>query len=144
MTSTRTDLLSCAGWYGLGGARCSVQPRRTRRPGVVDHLRPADRRTDAVTATERATDMIAAVSRGSGGGSGVLGRSGPSRAGALLHAAALGDKRMPDVLGWVADPDLAGRDVPALLRRSGVQAFEQDAMQFITTNDRTARRSPPR
>jgi len=29
-----------------------------------------------------------------------------------------------DVLGWVADPDLAARDVPALLRRSGVAAFE--------------------
>jgi type IV secretion system protein VirD4 len=41
------------------------------------------------------------------------------------------------VLGWVADNDHAAREVPALLRRSAVQAFERDAEQFITTNDRT-------
>ena len=44
---------------------------------------------------------------------------------------------MRDVLGWVADPDRAAREVPALLRRSGVAAFEQDAAQFVATNDRT-------
>ena len=56
---------------------------------------------------------------------------------ALLHAAALGGLSMAEVLGWVADNDRAGQQVPGLLRRSAVEAFERDATQFITTNERT-------
>ena len=50
---------------------------------------------------------------------------------ALLHAAALGGGSMRDVLGWVADNDRAAREVPALLRRSQVEAFEKAAEQFV-------------
>ncbi|WP_308816403.1 type IV secretory system conjugative DNA transfer family protein [Pseudonocardia alni] len=140
VTSTRTDLLDlCA-------------PIRRQARGEVFVFNPAglgDRTstitfdpltgcTDPVTATERATDMLAAVASGSGGDREFWDGQARRVLAALLHAAALGGhKRMADVLGWVADPDAAGREVPALLRRSGVTAFEQDAMQFITTNERT-------
>ena len=56
---------------------------------------------------------------------------------ALMHAAALGGGSMRDVLGWVADPDAAAGEVQRLLRRSPEPAFEPDARQFLTTNDRT-------
>ena len=139
VTSTRTDLLDlCA-------------PLRRQSRGEVFVFNPAglgDRTstitfdpltgcTDPVTATERATDMLAAVASGGGGDREFWDGQARRVLAALLHAAALGDRRMADVLGWVADPDAAGREVPALLRRSGVTAFEQDAMQFVTTNERT-------
>ena len=55
----------------------------------------------------------------------------------LMHAAALGGGSMRDVLSWVADPDYAAGEVQRLLRRSPEPAFEPDARQFLTTNDRT-------
>jgi type IV secretory pathway TraG/TraD family ATPase VirD4 len=55
----------------------------------------------------------------------------------LMHAAALGGGSMRDVLAWVADPDAAAGEVQRLLRRSPEPAFEPDARQFLTTNDRT-------
>ncbi|WP_224393179.1 type IV secretory system conjugative DNA transfer family protein [Pseudonocardia sp. ICBG1293] len=139
VTSTRTDLLDL----------CAPLRRQTR--GEVFVFNPAglgDRTStitfdpltgcsDPVTATERATDMLAAVASGAGGDREFWDGQARRVLAALLHAAALGGKRMADVLGWVADPDTAGREVPALLRRSGVTAFEQDVMQFLTTNERT-------
>ena len=139
VTSTRTDLLDlCAPLRhrgrgpvfvfnpaGLGGRASSI---------TFDPLTGC---ANPVTATERATDMIAAVGSGHGGDREFWDNQARRVLAALLHAAALGEKRMRDVLGWVADPDTAGREVPALLRRSGVPAFEQDVMQFISTNERT-------
>lgn len=139
VTSTRTDLLDL----------CAPLRRQTR--GEVFVFNPAGLGsrastitfdpltgcTDPVTATERATDMLAAVASGSGGDREFWDGQARRVLAALLHAAALGHKRMADVLGWIADPDTAGREVPALLRRSGVTAFEQDVMQFLTTNERT-------
>ncbi|WP_370588574.1 type IV secretory system conjugative DNA transfer family protein [Pseudonocardia sp. C8] len=138
VTSTRTDLVELCGPLRAGrGSVFVFNPAGLGGRASSITFDPLTGCTDAVTATERATDMIAAVSRGSGGDRAFWDGQARRVLAALLHAAALGDKRMPDVLGWVADPDLAGREVPALLRRSGVEAFEQDAMQFITTNDRT-------
>ncbi|WP_338051414.1 type IV secretory system conjugative DNA transfer family protein [Pseudonocardia acidicola] len=138
VTSTRTDLHDlCAGFraqrgpvfvfnaVGLGGLASTI---------TFDPLTGC---TNPVTATERATDMLAAVSRAGGGDREFWDAQARRVLAALLHAAALGDKHMRDVLAWVADPDRAAREVPALLRRSGVAAFEQDATQFVTTNERT-------
>lgn len=138
MTSTRTDLLElCSPLRAAGGPVLVFNPAGLGGRASTITFDPLTGCTDPVTATERATDMIAAVSRGSGGDREFWDGQARRVVAALLHAAALGGRRMADVLGWVADPDMAGRDVPALLRRSGVQAFEQDAMQFISTNDRT-------
>jgi type IV secretion system protein VirD4 len=94
--------------------------------------------TDPVVAVERATDLIAATSRHTQGGDREFWEAQARRVlAALLHAAALGGKRMRDIQAWVADPDRAQREVPVLLRRAADPAFEQDATQFITTNDRT-------
>ncbi len=95
--------------------------------------------TDPVIAMERATDMVAATTRrGSGGGDREFWDAQGRRVlAALLHAAALDQRPMRDVLSWVADPELAQRDVPRLLRRTADPAFEQDAQQFLKTNDRT-------
>jgi type IV secretory pathway TraG/TraD family ATPase VirD4 len=139
VTSTRTDLLELCG------------PLRERRGpvhvfnavGLGGHATtlafdPLVGCADPVTAVERATDMVAAVSRGSSTGDAERWDGQARRVlAALLHAAALGGESMWRVLAWVADNDHAAHDVPALLRRSQVQAFERDAEQFITTNDRT-------
>lgn len=58
---------------------------------------------------------------------------------ALMHAAALGELSMHDVLRWVANPKSDGveAEIVRLLRRSVSPAYEETARQFIGTNDRT-------
>jgi len=93
---------------------------------------------DPVTAGERATDMLAATTRaGASGDREFWNAQGRRVLAALLHAAALGQKSMRDVLGWLADPEAASREVTVLLRRSPEPAFELDLGQFLGTNDRT-------
>ena len=93
---------------------------------------------DPVTAGERATDMLAATTRaGASGDREFWDAQGRRVLAALLHAAALGGKTMRDVLGWLADPEAASREVTVLLRRSSEPAFELDLGQFLGTNDRT-------
>jgi type IV secretory pathway TraG/TraD family ATPase VirD4 len=94
-----------------------------------------------VTATERATDMLAATTH-TGGGPGAGDRAfwdAQARRvlAALMHAAALGGHTMRDVLSWVADPDGAELEVTSLLRKSPEESYVTDATQFVTTNDRT-------
>jgi type IV secretion system protein VirD4 len=142
VTSTRTDL------YGL----CA--PLRARRgpvfvfnavglAGIRSSITfdPLTGCTDAVTAMERATDMLAAVSRAGARGGGGDREFWDAQArrvlAALLHAAALGGRSMSDVQRWLGEPDKADREVPALLRKSGVAGLEQDALQFLGTNDKT-------
>ncbi|ANY06563.1 type IV secretory system conjugative DNA transfer family protein [Pseudonocardia sp. HH130630-07] len=139
VTSTRTDLLDlCAPLRRQDRGEVFVfNPAGLGARASTITFDPLTGCSDPVTATERATDMLAAVASGSGGDREFWDGQARRVLAALLHAAALGGRRMADVLGWVADPDAAGREVPALLRRSGVTAFEQDAMQFITTNERT-------
>jgi type IV secretion system protein VirD4 len=138
-TSTRTDLVELTGPCraqrgpvgvfnpsGLGGLASSV---------TFDPLSGCEQ---PATAASRAADLLAGV-------------SAPGRAGdmefwagqarrvlaSLLHAAALGEGSMRDVLAWVADPDSAGTEVQRFLRRSSEPAYEQDALQFLGTNERT-------
>lgn len=138
VTSTRTDLLTI----------CGPQRRRTHGPvfvfnavglGGIESTITFDPLTgceDPVTATERATDMLAAVSRGGSGDREFWDAQARRVLAALLHAAALGGRSIDDVAKWVSKP-ATGRDVPALLMRSGVAAFVDDAEQFLGINDRT-------
>ncbi|GAA4886410.1 type IV secretory system conjugative DNA transfer family protein [Pseudonocardia benzenivorans] len=139
VASTRTDL------YDLTAAR-----RGERGPVMVfnavglGHLgstvtfNPVDGCTDPVTAAERASDMLGATTRAGGSGDREFWAAQGRRVlAALLHAAALGQKSMRDVLGWIADPAKAAKDVTVLLRKSPEPAFELDLGQFLTTNDRT-------
>ena len=139
VTSTRTDLYDLCGplrerrgpvyvfnAVGLAGLPSSI---------TFDPLTGC---ADPVVATERATDMISR--HGEGGGRATASSGRPRPAGCWPpcctppHSAT---GTMRDVLGWVADPERAQREVPVLLRRAADPAFEQDAMQFVATNDRT-------
>jgi type IV secretion system protein VirD4 len=138
VTSTRTDLHElCAPLRGRRGPVFVFNAVGLGGLPSTITFDPLTGCTDPVTAGERATDMLAATSRGGGGDREFWDAQARRVLAALLHAAALGGRQMRDVLGWVADPDRAQRDVPALLRKSGVAAFEQDAMQFVATNERT-------
>ncbi|NKQ53550.1 type IV secretory system conjugative DNA transfer family protein [Amycolatopsis sp. K13G38] len=91
------------------------------------------------TATSRASDLLAGVSAPGRDGGDREYWTGQARRvlAALLHAAALGERAMRDVMAWVADPDQGATEVTRLLRRSPEPAYVEDAAQFLTTNDRT-------
>jgi hypothetical protein len=141
VTSTRTDLHELtAELRGRRGPVFVFNPVDLAGLPSTITFDPLTGCTDPVTAGERATDLLAATSRCPGNGSGdreFWDAQARRVLAALLHAAALGGRSMSDVLGWVADAERASREVPALLRRSGVPAFEQDALQFVGTNERT-------
>ena len=138
VTSTRTDLLELCGplrqrtgpvWVfnavGLGGLVSTV---------TFDPLTGC---FDPVTATERATDMIGAVSKAGSGDREFWDAQARRVLAALLHAAALGGKTMSDISEWISEPGKSTREVSALLQRSTVPAFAHDAAQFLGTNDKT-------
>lgn len=138
VTSTRTDLHDLCG--PLRAARGPVFVFNAVGLGGIPSTITFDPLTgcaDPVTAVERATDLLAATNRGGSGDREFWDAQARRVLAALLHAAALGGRQMADVLRWVADAEQAARDVPVLLRRSGVPAFEQDATQFVSTNERT-------
>ena len=139
-TSTRTDLIGLTSTLreqrgpvyvfnpaGLAGLRSTI---------TFDPLSGCDA---PKTATERASDLLAAVSApGAGGGDREFWSTQARRAlAALLHAAALGGLTMREVLVWLGDVPAATSEVTRLLRRSSEPNFEADAVQFLTTNDRT-------
>lgn len=138
VTSTRTDLLTLCGplrakkgpvWVfnavGLGGIPSTV---------TFDPLTGC---SDPETAVERATDMIGAVSHGGGGDREFWDAQARRALAMLLHAAALGGYRMAQIQKWIGEPEVARREVTAALQRSPVQAFAQDATQFLGTNSKT-------
>ncbi len=94
---------------------------------------------DAISAMERATDMVAATSMRGGSGDREFWEGQARRIlAALLHAAALDPTRsMQDVKRWLGDPDATSREVLPLLARSPEAAFELDIAQFVGTNTNT-------
>jgi type IV secretion system protein VirD4 len=139
VTSTRTDL------HDLTAPLCTgkgpVHVFNAVGLGELDSTITFDPLTgcaDPVTAAERATDLLSAgTPSGSGGDRAFWDAQARRVLAALLHAAALGDLHMRDVLGWVADPDNAERQLTSLLRKSPEESYVTDATQFVTTNDRT-------
>jgi type IV secretory pathway TraG/TraD family ATPase VirD4 len=139
-TSTRTDLIDLT-----KDVRSQRGPLYVFNPSGLAGLEstitfdPLAGCADPTTATARASDLLAGVSApGRDGGDREYWTSQARRVlAALLHAAALGEREMRDVLAWVADPDEAAGDVTRLLRRSPEPAYVEDAAQFLTTNDRT-------
>jgi type IV secretion system protein VirD4 len=139
-TSTRTDLIDLT-----AAARQRTGPLYVFNPcGLADldstiTFDPLSGCSNPTTATSRAADLLAAVSApGRDGGDREFWTGQARRVlSALMHAAALGGLSMRDVLAWVADPDHGAAEVTRLLRRSPEPAYEQDAAQFLATNDRT-------
>ncbi|MFN2497170.1 MAG: type IV secretory system conjugative DNA transfer family protein, partial [Pseudonocardiaceae bacterium] len=138
VTSTRTDLHSLTA--GLRTRRGPVYVFNAVGLGDLPStitFDPLTGCTDPVTATERATDLLAAGETGISGDRAFWDAQARRVLAALLHAAALGDLSMRSVLEWVVDPDQAHREVTSLLRRSPEPAYVEDAAQFLTTNERT-------
>ena len=139
-TSTRADLVELTGTL-----RQRVGPVYVFNPAGLGGLEstitfdPLSGCTAPKTATERAMDLLAAVSApGAGGGDREFWSTQARRVlAALLHAAALGQLTMREVLVWLGDVPAATSEVTRLLRRSSEPNFEADAVQFLTTNDRT-------
>jgi type IV secretion system protein VirD4 len=139
-TSTRTDLITLsAPLRGQLGPVCVFNPAGLGRLESTIMFDPLTGCAEPKTATDRASDMLAAVSApGSGNGDREFWSTQARRAlAAMLHAAALGDLTMREVLVWLGDVPAAANEVTRLLRRSSEPNFEADAVQFLTTNDRT-------
>jgi type IV secretory pathway TraG/TraD family ATPase VirD4 len=139
-TSTRTDLVELT-----GPLRAQRGPVGVFNPSGLAGF-PSTVTFDPLsgcrkpkTATDRAADLLAGVATpGQAGGDRDFWAGQARRVlAALLHAAALGGLTMRDVLVWVADPDAAATEVQRLLRRSSEPSYEADALQFLTTNERT-------
>ena len=138
-TSTRTDLMELT-----RGLRSQVGPVEVFNPsglgGVESTVRfdPLDGCENPPTAAARAADLLSAVTApGSQKEREFWAGQARRVLASLMHAAALGDGSMRDVLAWVADPDGAAAEVQRLLRRSPEPAYEQDALQFLGTNINT-------
>jgi len=95
----------------------------------------------AVTANERAADLLGATNNhgGRGGAGDREFWEGQARRilAALLHAAALDGASMSDVAEWVARPEAVRDQLVAALRRSPERGYVDELTQFISTNDRT-------
>jgi type IV secretory pathway TraG/TraD family ATPase VirD4 len=137
-TSTRTDLCDLT-----ADVRSRIGPVTIFNPSGLAGLptsikfNPVAGCEDIALATHRASDLLAPSTHGGFGADRDFWSGQAERVlRCLLHAAALGDRPMRDVLSWVADPDRAG-DVRRLLRKSPVPTVEDDAAQFLGTNDRT-------
>ena len=141
-TSTRTDLIDLT-----RPVRDKLGPIYVFNPSGMGGLAstitfdPIVGCRDPKTATDRAADLVAAVSSpGRDDGNREFWSNQARRVlAALMHAAALGDLGMADVLEWVAKSDETEtlEDVQRFLRRSPVGNFESDALQFLTTNPNT-------
>jgi type IV secretion system protein VirD4 len=138
-TSTRTDLIDLT-----GPCRSARGPVLVFNPSGLGGLEstvtfdPLSGCVAPATATSRAADLLAGVAApGSGGDREFWAGQARRVLAALMHAAALGNGSMRDVLAWVADPDQAAPEVSRFLRRSPEPAYESDALQFLSTNDRT-------
>jgi type IV secretion system protein VirD4 len=138
-TSTRTDLLE-----RTGPVRSRKGPIYVFNPSGVGGrastitFDPLSGCTDPKTAAERAADLLSGSASPGRGIEGDFWTDQAKRVLAiLLHAAALGEASMRDVLSWVADPEAAAADLSQFLRRSPEPAFEAEAVQFLGNNERT-------
>ena len=139
-TSTRTDLVELTGLLRAEQGPVGVfNPSGLAGFPSTVTFDPLSGCRKPKTATERAADLLAGVATpGQAGGDRDFWAGQARRVlAALLHAAALGGLSMRDVLVWVADPDAASTEVQRLLRRSSEPSYEADALQFLTTNERT-------
>ncbi|GAA0628315.1 hypothetical protein GCM10009547_34950 [Sporichthya brevicatena] len=136
-TSTRADLIDLTAKLRAKRGRVQIfNPAGVRGIPTTVEFNPVAGCENLALAGHRAADLLAPSSHGSEGDREYWSAQAKRVLRCLLHAAALGDRPMREVLAWVANPDGAG-DVRRLLRKSPVPAIEDDAAQFLGTNDRT-------
>lgn len=138
-TSTRADLVKLT-----SAIRSNVGPVWIFNPsGFADipttlAFNPVAGCEHITIAAHRASDLLAATNGpGRGAERDFWSEQAERVLRCLVHAAALDGGSMHDVLAWVADPDQSAAQIRRLLRRSQVRALEDDATQFLTTNDTT-------
>jgi len=138
-TSTRTDLIELTGPVRKDKGLLHVfNPSGVGELDSTITFDPLSGCTDPKVATTRAADLLSACSAPGRDGDREFWEGQARRAlAALMHAAALGERSMRDVLGWVADPEHAAKDVSKFIRRSPEPALESDASQFLTMTERT-------
>lgn len=134
VTSVRPDLYTNTHTFREG--RGPVMVFNAAGITNIDNQVTFDPLTDCANpeaAAERARDMIP-TAHGEAEHWAALARSALS---ALMHAAALGNHTMDDVLAWTANPKDHTGTIVRLLRRSPAPATLQAANQFLTNNDKT-------
>ncbi len=142
-TSTRTDLVTLTAQLRAGKGPVFVfNPSGVGGLASTVTFDPLVGCEDPKTAVERAGDLIAGGSPGSGGRSSDGDRehwAGQARdvLAVLMHAAARGGASMRDVHEWVSDPDRHYDTVRPMLRGSPEPGFEAELVHFVNTNDRT-------
>ena len=136
-TSTRRDLFEM-----VGPLRARRGPVAVFNPSGLGNM-PSTIAFDPLsgcelpaTAYARAEDMIGSSGAGDSEREYWSGQARRVLSG-LLHAAALGNATMHDVLTWLASPESAKSTVLAYLRRSPMTAYVADVAQFLSTNDKT-------
>jgi type IV secretion system protein VirD4 len=138
-TSTRTDLIELTSPCRLRrGPSYVFNPAGAGDLPTTVTFDPLAGCEQPTTANYRAADLLAAIPGPGAQGDREFWTSQARRVlAALLHAAALGEATMRDVLHWVAAPDDAAGEIQQYLRRSPEPAYVSDALQFLETNDRT-------
>ena len=138
-TTTRFDLMELT-----GPVREKKGPVYLFNPSGVDGLPstitfdPLHGCEDPELAAARAQDLLrASAAPGTGGEREFWTFQAGRVLECLMHAAALDEASMHDVLTWVADPDTAAADVERALLGSPEPAYQADALQFFKLNDRT-------
>lgn len=136
-TSTRLDLLET-----VGPLRARRGPVRVFNPSGLGGI-PSTVGFDPLTGCEvpatafaRAEDLLGTAGGGDSEREYWTAQARRVLSG-LLHAAALGEATMNDVLAWVAAPSASASTVLAYLRRSPMPAYLADVAQFLSTNDKT-------
>ena len=136
-TSTRLDLLEMVRpLRGQQGPVAIFNPSGLGGLASTVHFDPVVGCELPSTAYARAEDMLGNVGRGDSEREFWVSQARRVLSG-LLHAAALGNATMSDVLNWVAAPDLSKSTVLTHLRRSPAPAYLADVSQFLSTNDKT-------
>ena len=138
-TSTRTDLLEKTGPVrSRKGPVYVFNPSGVGKRASTITFDPLSGCTDPRTAVDRAADLLSgSASPGRGGDADFWTDQARRTLACLLHAGALGEVTMREVLSWVADPDEAAVDLRRFLRRSSESAFEAEVVQFLGNNERT-------
>jgi hypothetical protein len=137
-TTTKTDLVDLT-----APCRGRERPVYVFNPsGMPGHpttlgFDPVSGCADIDVAAARAADLLGSAAPGGDGDREYWSAQGHRALTALLHAAALGDLTMRDVLTWLAEPDGATPTVTRLLRRSDQSAVVDDVAQLLGTNERT-------
>jgi type IV secretion system protein VirD4 len=140
-TTTRTDIYRLTLTLRSRGGRPAYVFNPTGMAGMASTVAfdPLMGCQDSDVAADRAGYLLSGGSTSNGVGNRDFWDGQAARVlTALLHAAALGNLTMLDILRWVANPEKYRNEMMSLLRKSpSAAAYVPDAEQFVGTNPNT-------